>query len=94
MINAKMRLYNYSTIGEENAYGQATSSGEIVGQVRMSIHTTSQSTQDNINYKDAQYVGLTMADVNDTYIIHFGDEKLKVLYVTPGRIKQVFMRNM
>ena len=37
-------------------------------------------------------MGLTHADVDDTYVIIYGEERLKVLYVVPiGRLKQVFM---
>ena len=95
MINAMMRLYDYFTLGEENAYSQLqmpAKDATPVGQVKMAINLTSQSIQDNINYKDAQYLGLTHADVDDTYIIQYGVERLKVLYVNPmGRLKQVFM---
>ena len=93
MINTDMRRYNYFTFGEDNAYGQAQLSQEAQGTVIMAINLTSQSTQDNINYKDCSYIGLTMdAKVDDTYVIEYGEERLKVLYVTPqGRYKQVFM---
>lgn len=92
MINAAMRSYTYFTFGTENEYGQAQLSSEPKGQIKMTINLTSQSVQDNINYMNAQYVGLTHADIDDTYVIQFGDEKLKVLYVNPfGRLKQVFM---
>jgi hypothetical protein len=95
MINADMRTYNYFTLGENNAYGQPAMSAEPVGTIKMAINISSQSVQDNINYKDCQYVGLTHANVNDTYVIQYGNEKLKVLYVNPkGRYKQVFMREM
>lgn len=92
MINANMRLYDYFTFGKEDEYGQAQLSAEPVGQIKMAINLTSQSVQDNINYKDAQYVGLTHAKVDDTYVIQFGEERLKVLTVNPfGRLNQVFM---
>ena len=95
MINAMMRLYDYSTTGTIDEYGQETMSNEVKGQVRMAINLTSQSIQDNINYKDAQYMGLTHAVVDDTYIIHYGSSKLKVLYVSPfGRYKQVFLQEI
>ena len=95
MINADMRLYNYFTFGEKDKYGQAQLSKNPVGQVKMAINITSQSVQDNINYKDSQYVGLTHAKVDDTYVIEYGDERLKVLYVNPaGRFNQVFMSRM
>ena len=95
MINAMMRLYNYSTIGSIDEYGQEVIDNEVKGQVKMAINLTSQTVQDNINYKDAQYIGLTHAAIDDTYIIHFGDERLKVLYVNPfGRYKQVFLQEI
>jgi hypothetical protein len=94
MINTEMRLYDYSTTGAKNAYGQTTLNKEVVGQVKMAIYISSQSIQDNINYKDCNYIGLTMADVNDTYVIHYGKEKLKVLYVGPGKLKQVFLKRV
>jgi hypothetical protein len=95
MINRDMRAYNYFTIGEADAYGQPQLSKYIQGSVKMCINTTSQSIQDNIRYKDASYIGLTFdSRVKDTYVIQYGDEKLKVLYVNPkGRYTQVFLKN-
>lgn len=96
MINANFRNYNYFTIGKQDEYGQ-----EIVpdkdatpeGTVKMAINLTSQNVQDNINFTGANYMGLTHAKVDDTYIIQFGEERLKVLYVNPlGRLNQVFMK--
>lgn len=98
MINSTMRLYNYFTLGEKNAYGQRPLPDENavpVGQVKMSINTISQSIGDNARYKDATYIGLTHANVDDTYIIDFNGERLKVLYVNKaGRLNQVFMSNI
>lgn len=99
MINSNMRFYDYFTIGANNGYGQPqmpSADAEPVGSIKMAITTSNQSVQDNINYKDAQYVGLTRDnDVNDTYIIQYGKERLKVLYVNPeGRMKQVFMKTV
>ena len=92
MINADMRLYNYFTLGTQDEYGQQVISNEPVGQVKMAINVSSQSVQDNINYTGATYVGLTHAKVDDTYVIEYGEERLKVLYVnTKGRLNQVFM---
>lgn len=91
MINTNMRLYSYSTIGANDAYGQPTVS-EPVGEVKMAINILSQSVADNIMFNNATYIGLTQADVKDTYIIHYEGQELKVLYVNPkGRFKQVFM---
>lgn len=90
-----MQTYNYFTYGEDNGYGQPALSASPVGQIKMAINLTSQSIQDNINYSQAQYVGLTHANVDDTYVIEYGTERLKVLYVNPnGRIKQVFMSSV
>ena len=93
MINTDMRLYNYFTFGEKDAYGQVRLSNEPVGTVKMAINISSQSIGENINYKDATYIGLTRnAEVNDTYVIEYEGQKLKVLYVNPkGRLKQVFL---
>lgn len=88
-----MKIYNYFTLGDDNGYGQPAISTEPKGTIKMSIHTSSQSVQDNINYKDCNYIGLTLAKVDDTYIIENGEERLKVLYVNPeGRYTQVFMK--
>ena len=96
MINADMRIYNYYTYGEQDAYGQPTLSQEVQGTVRMAINITSQSVQDNINYKDCNYMGVTLnSAIDDTFVIQYGDQKLKVLYVNPkGRFKQVFMKEI
>lgn len=93
MINADMRSYNYFTFGEKDSYGQPQLSQEAQGSIKMSINIVSQTLSDNANYKQATYIGLTNdAKVNSTYVIEYGTEKLKVLYVVPkGRLKQVFM---
>ena len=96
MITADMRLYDYFTIGEPNGYGQAQlppKDAEPVGQVKLAIYSTSQATQDNVNYKDCNYIALTQAEVKDTYVIQYGKERLMVLYINPqGRYKQVFLK--
>lgn len=93
-----MRLYNYFTLGEKNTYGERPLPSKDAlpeGQIKMSINTISQSVEDSIRYKDATYIGLTHANVNDTYIIDFEGERLKVLYVNKaGRLKQVFLTNI
>lgn len=95
MINAKRRSYDYFTLGEKDEYGQVVMPGEDAvpaGQVRMSIYLTSQLVRDNIAYKEANYIGLTYELLDDTYVIQYGDKRLKVLYVNPqARIHQVFM---
>lgn len=92
MINNDMRTYRFFTFGELDAYGQPQLSTEPKGTVKMAINISNQSIQDNINYKGANYIGLTMATVDDTYVIEYGEEKLKVQYVNPkGRFKQVYL---
>ena len=97
MINTDMHLYNYFTYGEDDGYGMPALSTEAKGKIKMAINLTSQSIQDNINYKNAQYIGLTHANINDKYVIQYGNNKLKVLYVIdagPRLFKQVFMGDM
>ena len=93
MINARFREYNYYTFGSENGYGQPVLSTEPVGTIKLAIYTSNLSTQDNVNYKDCNYIALTHAEVKDTYVIEFGEERLKVLYVNnEGRLKQAFLK--
>lgn len=96
MINAQMRNYEYYTYGEKDAYGQPQLSTEPKGTIKIAINISSLNTQDNILYKNCAYIGLTTdAEVNDTYVIKYGSERLKVLYVNPmGRFKQVFLQRM
>ena len=93
MINTDMRTYDYFTLGEEDAYGQAKISDTPKGKVKMAVYTSSKGIQDNINYVGCQYVGITNTRINDTYVIDYEGKRLKVLYVTPGgrHIYQVFM---
>lgn len=89
-----MRAYDYFTIGDKNAYGQAVSDNEVKGTIKMAISISSQTVQDNINFKDCTYIGLTTdKSVNDKMVIQYGQEKLKVQYVNPrGRFIQVFLK--
>lgn len=94
MINADMRFYDYFTYGERDSYGQPQLS-EKQGTIKIAINTTSQNIQNSIQYKGATYFGLTHAAIDDTYVIQYGAEKLKVLYVMPkGRITQVFLAEL
>ncbi len=96
MINADMKFYNYFTLGEQDAYGQQKLSAKPVGTIKIAINVASQSIQDNINYTNCQYVGLTHnKNVNDNYVIEYNGNKLKVLYVNPkGRLTQVFLAEL
>lgn len=95
MINTNMRYYDYFTLGENDAYAQPQLSKEAVGKIKISIDITSQQIQSNALYRSASYIGLTNDKVDDSFVINYGDKKLKVLYVNPrGRFKQVFMAEM
>lgn len=95
MINANMKSYNYYVLDNNDEYGQpeAVAAND---KIKMSINFASESIQESPLYSGAQFVGLTHnKDVSDKYIIQYGTEKLKVLYVNPaGRLKQVFMARM
>lgn len=96
MINANMRIYDYYTYGAADSYGQPTLSKDVQGSVKMAIYTSSQAIQDNINYQDCSYVGLTLdKTITDAFVIKYGEEKLKVLYVNPqGRFIQVYLKKI
>lgn len=98
MINADMRLYDYFTIGANNAYGQPqipTEDSAPTGKIVMCIYTISQAIADNIKYSGANYIGLTKQDINDSYIISYQNKRLKVLYVNSvGRYKQVYLADI
>ncbi len=93
MINADMRLYDYFTLGEMDAYGQPAVSEEAQGKIKMAINIASQSSADNVLFQNCSYVGLTLdKSINDTYVINYNEEKLKVLYVNPkGKYTQVYL---
>ena len=92
MISNKMRFYDYYLM-EKDDYAQEVVGENVIGSVKMAIFETSKTVQDDIRYEDATYLGLTPAIVDDTFVIKYGNEKLKVLYVYPkGRLKQVFLK--
>lgn len=96
MINADMRNYDYFTFGTYDEYGQPILSEEPKGTIKMAINVIAQSIQPNALYEEGTYLGLTYdTGVNSTYVIEYGEERLKVLYVNPkGKYKQVFMARM
>lgn len=95
MINADMQFYSYFTFGDMDGYGQPQLSENPIGEIKIAIYTSTLSTQDNVNYKDCSYIGVTQAPIDDKYVIKYGEEKLKVLYVNPqGRYKQVFLKQL
>ena len=102
MINTDMRTYPYYAYGAPSAYGEqkliVDEAGEpiVQGMVKIAINTTNISIQDNINYKDCSYIGLTQNKaINDSHVIQYGNERLKVLTVNPkGKLKQVFLKKI
>ena len=102
MINTDMRTYNYFLYGAPNGYGEQTlikdekGAPAVQGSIKMAINTTSQAIQDNINYQDCSYIGLTLnKTVNESFVIKYGEEKLKVLYVNPkGKFIQVYLKKI
>lgn len=95
MINSQMRNYDYYTLGENNAYGQPQLS-EKKGTIKMAIHLITEAIDENSFYSGANYMGLTFDKaVNSTFVIQFGEEKLKVLTTNPqGRYVQVSLARM
>ena len=90
MINSRMRAYDYYLIGDDNGYGQITlirdDEGKPVkqGEIKVSISTISQTIADDIRYSDSTYIGLSQdRNINNTYVIQYGNELLKVQYVNP-----------
>ena len=84
-----MRKYTYKKYGEPDVYGQPTLGPG--GTISMAISVISNQISDNVMYRDAQYIGLTKGALDDKCVIAYGNDKLKVLYVIPGRYNQVYM---
>lgn len=93
MINTQMRLYNYAKLSEElDDYGQPKTT-EAAGTIKMAINFANETIKESPLYSGAQYTGLTLnKEVDASYIIQYGTEKLKVTYVNPlGKYTQVYM---
>lgn len=96
MISANMRNYNYFTFGAKDSYGQEVLNEEVQGTITLAIYTLSNTIGTNIKYKDATYIALTHNKaIDDSFVIQYGDKKLKVLYTIPmGKYNQVFLSEM
>lgn len=97
MVTTDMRDYDYFVYGDKDAYGQPQLNKEASGKVKLAIYPSSQSVGNNVLYCDAQYVALTWkhTEVNDTYVIQYGKERLKVLYVNAhAAYKIVYLQRM
>ena len=96
MINAMMRSYSYSTYGGLDSYGQPQLSDKSEGKVLLSINLLNTNIVNNVIYKEANYIALTTDNnINENYVINYGELQLKVLYINKfGRYKQVFLKVM
>ena len=93
MFNRQMKRYNsykFTTVIDD--YGQQTLT-ENPEVIKMAINIYAQANEDSILYKNVKYIGLTTnKNINDSYVVDYHGEKLKVLFVNPlGRFNQVFM---
>lgn len=88
----KMRKYSFIKYSPDlDEYGQPTLS-EQTGEILMFISITKHSPIQNPLYVDSEYTGLTTEEIDDSFIINYNGEKLKVLYVVKGRYNQVFLK--
>lgn len=85
-----MRSYTYQKYSGVDSYNQPTLGSEKY-TISMAISVISNTISDNILYRDAQYIGLTKGALDDKCVINYGTDRLKVLYVVPGRYNQVYM---
>jgi hypothetical protein len=97
MISAKTREYDFYQYDAVNGYGQPMLSEDVKGTVKMAVFNITKAVQDGTVYSAEEYIGLTNdKNINDTYVIQYGDMKLKVLYtIDAPRLKvQVFMEKI
>lgn len=97
MINSLMKKYNYYLLPEVDEYGQQVLSDDAApaGTIEIAIAERSKGLSDSNLYSSAQYIGLTLNPINDNYIIQYGEERLKVIYVTPStRYTQAYLTRM
>lgn len=94
-INSTMAYYDIYSYGEDDDYGFPTLSSLPIGKTKMSISVASQSIQDSIAYSGTSYIGLTHDTLDDSCVLDYKGEKLKVQYVNNhGRLNQVFLERM
>ena len=95
MLNAQMRRYDYYRYETDADYATQRLSDDVQGTVLMAINTISQGIQNSILYEGATYIGITHTAIDASYVIQYGEQKLKVLYVNNnGRYKLVYMANI
>lgn len=81
MIKRDMRAYEYTLLGDTDAYGQPTLLDGVQGTINMAIYVNAQAVGSSIIYAEADYIGLTNdAGISDKMLIDYEGQKLKVLY--------------
>lgn len=94
-INSKMAYYDVYSYGKNDSYGQPSLSELPVGKTKMSVSVANQSVKDSIAYSGTSYVGLTHDTLDDTCVLDYEGEMLKVQYVNPhGKLSQVYLEKM
>jgi putative aminopeptidase FrvX len=84
MITNKMKDYTYYILKNElDEYGQNIES-TAAGTIKMNIYLNSQTVNNAVVYADVDYIGLTLAEIDDSMIIDFDGVKLKVKTVNSG----------
>lgn len=97
MINSLMKKYSYYLLPDADEYGQQVLKDDAApaGVIEIAITERSKGLSDSNLYSAAQYIGLTLNSIDDKYIIQYGEDKLKVIYVTPStRYSQAFLVRM
>lgn len=95
MINTDMRPYDYLLYEEKNEYGTPSLGTEVKGSINLAIYTNTMAVTDSVKYSEGDYVALTRAAINDSFVILYGDKKLKVLYVIPSHMyNQAFLKEI
>ena len=61
----------------------STGGNELVREIKMAIYLSNQATNQNINYVEADYIGLTKEPIETNALIQYENKKLKVKYINP-----------
>lgn len=85
MFQSYFRKYPFKKYNEQlNAYGQRQLI-QSESEIKMAIFLNNQALSSDINYSNAQYIGITESPIDDTYIINYNGTDLKVLYINSSR---------
>ena len=90
MIATKMREYKYFRYVGEDEYGQAKLSDKPIGTVKVAIYLISEQPDGTIKFCKGMYQGVTLdKEIDDTYVIKYGKQLLKVTSVTPSNLYRI-----